>query len=103
MRNFNPRPREEGDFSNTDFTDIVRISIHALVKRATIPMLSSIHLVPISIHALVKRATVYGAVMKREIGISIHALVKRATEIVNEPENIDMHFNPRPREEGDNR
>ena len=35
---FNPRPREEGDFTSTATgTDKKRISIHALVKRATLP------------------------------------------------------------------
>ena len=33
---FNPRPREEGDyFDELYITDIIQISIHALVKRAT--------------------------------------------------------------------
>ena len=35
-RNFNPRPREEGDFLiNSVKNNSIRISIHALVKRAT--------------------------------------------------------------------
>ena len=34
---FNPRPRKEGDISNSSFLFLaVHISIHALVKRATI-------------------------------------------------------------------
>ena len=55
----------------------------------------------ISIHALVKRAT---DTTKRERmikDISIHALVKRATEPLHNDSEGDMHFNPRPRKEGD--
>ena len=55
----------------------------------------------ISIHALVKRATVLDR-LKREVAyISIHALVKRATDwtCLNGVDEDD--FNPRPREEGD--
>ena len=33
--NFNPRPREEGDFANFMIKECTNISIHALVKRAT--------------------------------------------------------------------
>ena|GEM_PF-6768709 len=33
---FNPRPREEGDDCSTYFDWVVIISIHALVKRATL-------------------------------------------------------------------
>ena len=55
----------------------------------------------ISIHALVKRATL------RRISdtlcriISIHALVKRATYLIVSAKFNAKHFNPRPREEGD--
>ena len=55
----------------------------------------------ISIHALVKRAT---GTSRKEINtmiISIHALVKRATEPLHNDGESDMHFNPRPRKEGD--
>ena len=34
-RNFNPRPREEGDFVDILTAGDIPISIHALVKRAT--------------------------------------------------------------------
>ena len=55
----------------------------------------------ISIHALVKRATsaVDGEVIYD--GISIHALVKRATDELTDEQVKALHFNPRPREEGD--
>ena len=77
--NFNPRPREEGDVSDTPNDVAPSISIHALVKRATMYNYSNCvyyHFNPrpreegdqltstlkalrtISIHALVKRATV---------------------------------------------
>ena len=101
-RNFNPRPREEGDKAcerNKDTESV--ISIHALVKRATGRSVNSTRrngyfnprpreegdekieklekLIEISIHALVKRATSDASKMTDVQKISIHALVKRAT------------------------
>ena len=55
------------------------ISIHALVKRATVFIYICFINNLISIHALVKRATVSGKKAHTYHGISIHALVKRAT------------------------
>ena len=55
----------------------------------------------ISIHALVKRAThdyLKIIILQR---ISIHALVKRATSKLDYVLTGRLHFNPRPREEGD--
>ena len=77
---FNPRPREEGDFLMMYFSLFTcRISIHALVKRATYTAGNYVKILHISIHALVKRATAPETV-EQYIGlISIHALVKRAT------------------------
>ena len=102
VQNFNPRPREEGDFLKYYCMLLYRlfqstpswrgrhkrvevwvscfgISIHALVKRATHVTSFSKILLSISIHALVKRATgvSYSPTPLEEI--SIHALVKRAT------------------------
>ena len=77
--NFNPRPREEGDF---------RIG-------------NAIRKYDISIHALVKRATATSGALRKRQSISIHALVKRAT-YANFVEFVEIfYFNPRPREEGD--
>ena len=57
-RNFNPRPREEGDTKKlVGDLDYKIISIHALVKRATANDRSFLLFHVISIHALVKRAT----------------------------------------------
>ena len=99
---FNPRPREEGDQSALDGGLCLWISIHALVKRATSCVYDAVVFVPISIHALVKRATIADTSTVLEILISIHALVKRATnQAVNDYRKYP-HFNPRPREEGDN-
>ena len=78
--NFNPRPREEGDCNaivNTKLT--FKISIHALVKRATSCVAFYTGINAISIHALVKRATVDLYNIYINAHISIHALVKRAT------------------------
>ena len=55
----------------------------------------------ISIHALVKRATVMLTELDYKIYISIHALVKRATFESKGKLNSCYDFNPRPREEGD--
>ena len=77
---FNPRPREEGDLIVLSIVlDVFKISIHALVKRATGDRSYSCAKLVISIHALVKRATYHFSVIKCEL----------------------VHFNPRPREEGD--
>ena len=54
---FNPRPREEGDTLNIIGDILPYISIHALVKRATVINMSKYKYIEISIHALVKRAT----------------------------------------------
>ena len=55
------------------------ISIHALVKRATLGCIVLRLFYVISIHALVKRATRAQRYPQQCIAISIHALVKRAT------------------------
>ena len=55
--NFNPRPREEGDDTFLTKTETYTISIHALVKRATVFTMAQYNIDNISIHALVKRAT----------------------------------------------
>ena len=77
------------------------ISIHALVKRATAMARSFFYDIKISIHALVKRATTSDKLPCGVSDISIHALVKRATSDVVSAVLSDCHFNPRPREEGD--
>ena len=56
------------------------ISIHALVKRATIISAINVAEENISIHALVKRATNVPEEINEKLSISIHALVKRATK-----------------------
>ena len=76
---FNPRPREEGDLIWQVIFIYMSISIHALVKRATMPKKT----------------------IKDYVKISIHALVKRATNIVIYQRLLRLYFNPRPREEGD--
>ena len=55
----------------------------------------------ISIHALVKRATLLFHIVPVYFLISIHALVKRATPIEASASFVLSDFNPRPREEGD--
>ena len=56
-----------------------KISIHALVKRATEKNFIVYAQKYISIHALVKRATPRYDLRRVRFVISIHALVKRAT------------------------
>ncbi len=98
---FNPRPREEGDRQFCKNPPYRRISIHALVKRATNIGVTTSQQMIISIHALVKRATIFQFINKMFHVISIHALVKRATSVkVGDTIKIN-DFNPRPREEGD--
>ena len=120
---FNPRPREEGDgYIGCNDKGVV-ISIHALVKRATVSAKFNAKRNVISIHALVKRATGNNFISSFRDVISIHALVKRATQAVQTCvtfQVISIHalvkratkprtnrgfvppdFNPRPREEGD--
>ena len=58
-------------------------------------------LIDISIHALVKRATTVPNGRCTSPVISIHALVKRATTFYIRFKRIYPYFNPRPREEGD--
>ena len=65
MRHFNPRPREEGDQVKTNCQVKDFISIHALVKRATIRKMGTKQYANISIHALVKRATIVLLISKR--------------------------------------
>ena len=57
------------------------ISIHALVKRATLLDRIIVARFSISIHALVKRATCGTNKSQLSHIISIHALVKRATKV----------------------
>ena len=76
---FNPRPREKGDATDTVIDTETGISIHALVKRATVTR---------SIPSVRAR-------------ISIHALVKRATANAVLKSSANADFNPRPREKGD--
>ena len=78
---FNPRPREEGDNVEDLTLPGIKISIHALVKRATLTKGRTFAGVDISIHALVKRATSISELSYNRIVISIHALVKRATTL----------------------
>ena len=77
------------------------ISIHALVKRATIAFQLVERYHSISIHALVKRATMSLRFVGFAVAISIHALVKRATYMFSRNRPSGSDFNPRPREEGD--
>ena len=79
------------------------ISIHALVKRATEKISVYTPKTVISIHALVKRATFHIFWVHILGDISIHALVKRATRRSARTGNQLQYFNPRPREEGDER
>ena len=79
-RHFNPRPREEGDVVGLGDTVCTIISIHALVKRATVDFGIDDIVSFISIHALVKRATNLAKEYGTDLIISIHALVKRATK-----------------------
>ena len=77
------------------------ISIHALAKRATNDEIRVEFAQQISIHALAKRATSGQLILDRLKKISIHALAKRATLFFCGGNRRKVHFNPRPRKEGD--
>ena len=99
---FNPRPREEGDGINAK-GDIIKGEFQSTPswrgRRFCHCKLHLFHM--ISIHALVKRATLLLQVEKFHFLISIHALVKRATSFHCLYYTAPLYFNPRPREEGD--
>ena len=98
---FNPRPREEGDAFITDVEYINNISIHALVKRATTYRPSSKSAQFISIHALVKRATNNGVIIYNNyLHFNPRPREEGDSSRILQMDNI-RHFNPRPREEGD--
>ena len=77
--NFNPRPREEGDHSKRNCVIISKISIHALVKRATLSYLLSF-----------LRYIDFNPRPREEGDFVLF------TDFAN-----SANFNPRPREEGD--
>ena len=99
---FNPRPREEGDLTTiTVILTVINFNPRPREEGDRPPTIYYLILATISIHALVKRATIHGGNVKgtkrnfnprpREEGdygcfYSFQA---------------DIYFNPRPREEGD--
>ena len=100
-RYFNPRPRKEGDglclwetLANVDFNPRPRKEGDRFCLCDKLPC-------AISIHALVKRATALPQAQFAQNFISIHALVKRATFYICINLVFILHFNPRPRKEGD--
>ena len=79
--NFNPRPRKEGDGTASEFTLTVTDFNPRPRKEGDLFPCQKLAKILISIHALVKRATVCAEVDTSIPFISIHALVKRATSI----------------------
>ena len=80
--NFNPRPREEGDLAECK-RSVKRRYFNPRPREEGDPfVLSMTSLIFISIHALVKRATLSSCALSRRSCISIHALVKRATRFI---------------------
>ena len=78
-RYFNPRPREEGDLSGGESTlTALYFNPRPREEGDEIPAVNKANM-EISIHALVKRATIYDKLTEMRAIISIHALVKRAT------------------------
>ncbi len=76
---FNPRPREEGDSNKQSNNSNTNISIHALVKRATVPVCKLYDsFVFQSTPSWRGRHENNTSQVVKEV-ISIHALVKRAT------------------------
>ena len=97
---FNPRPREEGDAYHATTPPISKISIHALVKRATKVYQHIFILLVISIHALVKRATGVPIVASTVADFNPRPREEGDAHILNISYK-SINFNPRPREEGD--
>ena len=77
------------------------ISIHALVKRATIGFLNPFFCSVISIHALVKRATSVGSFFQFFHGYFNPRPRKEGDSNGNAKPPKKRNFNPRPRKEGD--
>ena len=101
LQYFNPRPREEGDPSLV-YALVRRQHFNPRPREEGDPIvLCEVISTRISIHALVKRATYGRKWYYRLIDISIHALVKRATKNLRGDHRRPLYFNPRPREEGD--
>ena len=99
---FNPRPREEGDMATQQAIGKPRlISIHALVKRATIWHFAIQALVIFQSTPSWRGRPLYIEPSNLVDIISIHALVKRATYAILMTASVAIYFNPRPREEGD--
>ena len=101
MCNFNPRPREEGDAIESAYKAVGDDFNPRPREEGDRFIVYIITYLRISIHALVKRATAREEKNNDRQDISIHALVKRATYYDSNTNPIRNHFNPRPREEGD--
>ena len=87
--NFNPRPREEGDlFYRAPRYISENFNPHPREEGDQIDFFSILSDLYISIHALVKRATYGLAISGFTLSISIHALVKRATNCITLCYNI---------------
>ena len=99
---FNSRSPEESDVE-VNLMDLFSdyISIHALLKRATINLYFKNIEAFISIHALLKRATYQEDVVDKLKKISIHALLKRATRVFKSFTKRRSNFNSRSPEESD--
>ena len=80
-----------------------QISIHALVKRATIFTLTIAMVFQYFNPRPREEGDIVDLSHDKFIHISIHALVKRATTRRPDMQVSYSHFNPRPREEGDKR
>ena len=76
---FNPRPHAEGDEVCLVVDREIRVSIHALTRRATMEEVAMDYDLIVSIHALTRRAT-FTLICCRDFSVvSIHALTRRAT------------------------
>ena len=77
---FNPRSHKGSDEAPGIYDNLIRISIHAPTRGATITQLPSDKAMRISIHAPTRGATRSGAESWGEKWISIHAPTRGATE-----------------------
>ena len=101
VEDFNPRPREEGDFQ-TKIASIVTRNFNPRPREEGDTSRNSLRLVAVNFNPRPREeGDATASTLGNCQGISIHALVKRATcaEVYRADDRRD--FNPRPREEGD--
>ena len=98
---FNPRPHAEGDTRPTVPAEQLKVSIHALTRRATPLIVFSADEFSVSIHALTRRATkIVSMISKYKRFQSTPSRGGRPYLRIKQSKSV-FCFNPRPHAEGD--